>query len=47
MEERELRKIRFVLLGLLVALLVGALAYGVHAGDALYVFKNASNFCFT
>ena len=47
MEAREVPKIRLLLVGLAIALLVGALAYGVRAGDALYVFKNASNFCFT
>jgi hypothetical protein len=36
-----------ILLGLLLLVFVGMLLYGVHTGDALYVFKNASNFCFT
>lgn len=37
----------YIIAGLLVVAFVGALLYGVGVGDALYVFKNASNFCFT
>jgi hypothetical protein len=37
----------YIIVGLLALAFVGALLYGVGVGDALYVFKNASNFCFT
>ena len=37
----------FVALGLLLAVFVGVILYGIHAGDAGYVLQNAQNFCFT
>ncbi|HUT73417.1 MAG TPA: hypothetical protein VM221_01115 [Armatimonadota bacterium] len=42
-----MRDKRYLVLGLLLLAMVGAVIYGVHMGDALYVFRNASDFCFT
>jgi hypothetical protein len=42
-----MRSKTLIVLGLLLAVLVGVLVYGVHAGDAQYVLQNAQNFCFT
>jgi hypothetical protein len=42
-----MRKRRWFIIGWLAALLVAVLAYGIYAGDAGYVLKNAQNFCFT
>jgi len=42
-----MRSRRLFILGVFIALAVTAILYGVHTGDALYVFRNASNFCFT
>jgi len=38
---------RWIAFGLLGALFAGLLVYGIATGDALYVLKNAQNFCFT
>ena len=38
---------RWITLGLLAALVVGLLVYGIVAGDPAYVLDNAQDFCFT
>jgi len=37
----------WIIIGALFVLLAGLLFYGIHTGDADYVYKNATNFCFT
>jgi hypothetical protein len=42
-----MRKRWSLIIGCLAVLLIGLLAWGIYAGDADYVLKNAHNFCFT